>query len=113
MGSIYGTVGSGLDLAALQEAVSANNVANAQTPGFVPSQVDPTAQSGGGVSATVQPQEDPEIEANLDRNLMSLSQTNLINEEIAQQMALNSFLANLDALRADETQQQALVSIRA
>lgn len=113
MSTIYGTVTSGLDLAALQQSVSANNIANAQTPGFVPSRVDPVAQSGGGVSATVQPQVDPEVEATLDRNLATLSQTNLIDEEIAQQMALNSFLANLAALREVEAQQQALYSIRA
>jgi flagellar hook protein FlgE len=52
---------SGLQASQLQLDVAANNIANVNTAGFQPSQVDQSARAGGGVSARVRLGQAPPI----------------------------------------------------
>jgi flagellar basal body rod protein FlgC len=112
MTSLTSIAQSGLQTASLTEQVSANNVANALTAGFVPSRTDPQAQSGGGVTATIQPLAGPEIEANLGNTLVALSGTDLATEAVSQKLALFAFQANLAIVQAAERDNRALFNVR-
>src|SRR5690242_59180 len=68
--SIFGVAQSGLEVASLRLAVSAHNVANAETSGFVPSRVEPVEAPSGVGGAVVKPN-DPQFEARVDRALVA------------------------------------------
>jgi flagellar basal body rod protein FlgC len=109
MGNISGIAQSGLSAAATQLGVSAQNVANALTDGFVPSRVDLTEAAGGGVTATVSRPADPAGEARADRALLAASGTDLVSEMVAQRQAAAAYRANLATLRtAVELQDEVL-----
>ncbi len=104
MNSIFGIAQSGLQVETLRLAVSADNVANAGTDGFVPGRVEAQDVSGGGVAGRVAKENDPEVEARIDRVIVDLSRTDLVQETVNQSLAAASFRANLATLRtADET----------
>ena len=110
MDSIFGVAQSGLQVASLRLAVSADNVANAGTAGFVPSRIEAGDVPGGGVAGRVAKgddaakENDPELEARLDRTIVDLSRTDLVQETVSRSLAAATFRANLATLRtADET----------
>ena len=103
---------SGLDLASLQGQVSANNVANGLTNGFVPSRVDPQTQSAGGVTGSIQVLPNAPVEANINGTLVAFSGTDLIAETVNTQSALAAYQANLATLRAQDADSRVLMSIR-
>ncbi len=104
MSSIPSIAQSGLQIASLRLAVSANNVANAETSGFVPSRVEAQEVPSGGVRGAVVKQNDPQFEARMDRAIVGASGTDLIQESVEQSLAAASFRANLVTLKtADET----------
>jgi flagellar basal body rod protein FlgC len=109
MSTITGIAQSGLDAAATRIDVSANNVANALTEGFVPSRVSSADQAGGGVTTSVAKAFDPIAEARADRALLAPSRTDLVAEIVAQDQAARLYQANLASLKtADELFEAAL-----
>jgi len=109
MSTIQGIAQSGLEAATARLSVSANNVANALTPGFTPSRVAAADVKGGGVSSAVAPAVDAAAEARADRALLAGSGTDLIGEVVAQSQASQLYQANLATLQtADELFQAAL-----
>jgi flagellar hook protein FlgE len=104
MNSTFGIAQSGLQVASLELAVSANNVANVETNGFVPSRVEEKTLPNGGVSGDVQQELDPLAEVRADRALLAPSRTDLAQEIVAQIKAAAAYRANLASLRTlDET----------
>ncbi len=98
MGSTYAIGLSGMQAAQTALSVSAHNVANAQTAGFKPQQVDYAEQPQGGVSAQVRTagREGPSLEADF----------------VAQLQVKNAFLANLAVFKAaDQTTGQLIDSL--
>ncbi|HET6438173.1 MAG TPA: hypothetical protein VFG59_08935 [Anaeromyxobacter sp.] len=102
MRSASAIAGSGLEVAALGLDVSANNVANSLTDGFVPSRLAPEATEGGGVSAAVQAGPDPLSEVRADRALLAPSQVDLSREMVNQSQALAVYRSNLATLRTSQ-----------
>jgi len=112
MSTIHGIAQSGLDAAARRLDVSANDVANALTPGFQPGRVESAELPGGGVTTSVAPASDPLAEVRADRALLAASGadlglaasgTDLVAELVAQSRAAALFEANLATLKtADE-----------
>jgi flagellar hook protein FlgE len=102
--SILSIAQSGLQVASLRLAVSANNVANALTDGFAPSRVEAQEAPSGGVEGAVVKQNDPQFEAQVDRAILGASGTDLIQESVNQLLAASLFQANLATLKTtDET----------
>jgi len=109
MSTIHGIAQSGLEAAATRVDVSAHNVANALTDGFVPSRVSSAEVVGGGVTSSVARVRDPLAEARADAALLATSRTDLVTEVVAQQEATRLFQANAATLRtADELFEAAL-----
>jgi flagellar basal body rod protein FlgG len=103
MASVLAIAQSGLALQAQRLNVSANNVANAITGGFVPSSVAAQALGGGGVVGQVVQPNDPAFESRLDRTITSLSGTDLERETVDQMSTVVSFGANVASVQsADE-----------
>ena len=91
MNSVPSIASSGMGVALLRIEAAANNVANAQTPGFRRQLVAQQARAGGGVDASV-------VESTLPGENLA--------EDIVQQMAASiSFKANL---RMFQTEQRTL-----
>jgi flagellar hook-associated protein FlgK len=111
MNSILGIAQSGLQVASLELAVSANNVANAETDGFVPSRVVEKEVPGGGVSGDVQRESDPLAEARADRALLAPSRTDLVQEILAQAKAVAVYRANLASLRVGDESAGAMLDV--
>jgi flagellar hook protein FlgE len=90
---------SGMNAARLSLDAAANNIANAQTPGFRREQVRNTVQVDGGVSTAVSPSETqgPALEQDL----------------VAQLQAKNAFLANLAVFRTSDQMAGALLKLKA
>ena len=65
MSSLLASATSGLEAASTTMSVSANNVANAATAGFVPSQTSLQALASVGSPRPVVPGEDPQVESSL------------------------------------------------
>ncbi len=116
MADSMGIARSGLVAAGVELAVSANNVANALTEGFVPSRAVPAEAAGGGVTADVdslddpvKPPEDPLAEVRADRALLAPSRVDLAQELVSQTRAAAVYKANLETLRTSMEMEQALV----
>ncbi len=99
MSNVSSTALSGMKAAQTQLNVAANNVANAQTPGFRRQQAEMTAQPDGGVQArvTTGPREGPALETDL----------------VAQLQAKNAFLANLAVFKTSDRMAGALFDDKA
>ena len=108
MSLVSGISRSGLEVASRQLAVSANNVANVGTEGFVPSRVEQRELPGGGVAGDVQ-QVDPLAEVRADRALLAPSRTDLAQEMVAQIKAATAYRASLASLRAEQETTGALL----
>jgi flagellar basal-body rod protein FlgC len=97
--SIFSIAQSGLQANTLRLAVSADNVANTLTEGFVPSRVVQGDVAGGGVEAKVV-KNDPQHEAQIDRAIVGLSSgTELGSEMVGQMTTASAFKANVESLR--------------
>ncbi len=112
MGTIQGIAQSGLEAAATRVGVSANNVANALTDGFVPSRVSSAELPGGGVRSEVAPVRDPRAEARADAALLAGSGTDLVTEVVAQQEATRLFQANAATLRTEDALFEAALKLK-
>jgi flagellar basal body rod protein FlgC len=109
MSTVHGIAQSGLEAASTRVDVSAGNVANTLTGGFVPSRVTSAEARGGGVASSVARPRDPVAEARADAALLATSRTDLVTELVAQQEAARLFQANLASLKtADELFEAAL-----
>ena len=109
MGSSYRIAASGLTVAALSLDVSANNVANALTEGFDPTELAPADLDGGGVTAKVIAKQDPLAEVRADRALLAPSGTDLAQEMVAQSRALAVYQVNLVSLKTGDEMARTLV----
>jgi flagellar basal body rod protein FlgC len=109
MSSTSGIAASGLQAAALTLDVSANNVANGLTEGFVPSHVEVADLDGGGAVASVVKDPDPLAEVRADRALLAPSRTDLVLEMVTQSRAAAVYRANLATLRTDQELERTLV----
>lgn len=79
---------SGLQAAQTRLQVSAHNIANSQTEGFQPLQVEQSSQAGGGVGTQVTRSSQPS--AGLEADV------------VAQLQARNAFLANLSVFKTQD-----------
>ena len=101
---------SGLWSAVRALEVAASNVANVNTPGFVPARAVHAARASGGVVTTI---EHGEATVTSDPSgLQPLSGTDLVSETVAQLAAARAFSANLAVLRTDQDMQAELVRTR-
>jgi flagellar basal-body rod protein FlgC len=112
MSTITGIAQSGLESASTRLNVSANNLANALTPGFTPSRVAASEVAGGGVTSTVTRATDPMAEARADRALLAASGTDLVAEVVAQSQAARLYEANLASLKTAATIFDAALSLK-
>jgi flagellar basal-body rod protein FlgC len=111
---------SGLNAAALQLEVSANNIANAQTTSktegpYVPKDVIHLSQDAGGVFTSVQDSNKPSISSFAPNNpaadangIVQLPNVDLVEEMGKLLEARASFMANLKAIDAQKLIQNAL-----
>ena len=95
MASISSIALSGMQAAQTQLGAAANNVANADTPGYRRQTAKQTAQPGGGVTATVVAAQQPG--ASLEADV------------VAQLQAKNAFLANLAVFKTSNQMAGALL----
>jgi flagellar basal body rod protein FlgC len=112
MGSLFAISSSGLAVASQALAVSADDVANVLTEGFVPGRVEARELPGGGVSGEVVRENDPAVEARLD-GIADLSGTDLLAETVRGMRAAASFRASLASLRSADEALGALLDVRA
>ncbi|QXL84000.1 flagellar basal body protein [Comamonas sp. NLF-1-9] len=99
MAALVSIASSGLQAAQLRLQVSAHNIANMNTPGFLPQRVQAQAQAPrAGVSAWVQQGEQPGV---------------VLEEEVVQQLAARSaWRANLYVLRVAQETTGTLLNVR-
>jgi flagellar hook protein FlgE len=110
--SAFGISLSGLDFAQRSLAVSANNVANVNTPGFKASEAVGTALAGGGVSTAVRPtRAAPDEIGNLDGSYTIGSNTDLVHELVSRSVAVAAYRANLSAIRSEDQMTRTLLRI--
>jgi flagellar basal body rod protein FlgC len=109
MSSTSGIAASGLQVAALTLDVSASNVANSLTDGYLPSRVEAADLDGGGAVGSVVKDADPMAEVRADRALLAPSRTDLIQEMVTQSRAAAVYKANLATLRTDQEMEKSLV----
>lgn len=106
--STIGPAVSGLMAAAARLDVSAQNTANAQTPGYQPKQVVQTA-TPSGVAVAKRPQQpgqfftyQPDAPAADASGQLALPAVDPVGEMANQMQALNQFKANLQSLLAGD-----------
>ncbi len=111
--SVSAIASSGLRAAQMRMDVSANNVANASTPGFRPQSVQEEAVPGqGGVAARVKPATGAPAPAQ-GGEAAAPSGTSLEGEAVDQMSASYAFTANLQVLRTNDRMMGALLDVRA
>jgi flagellar hook protein FlgE len=91
---------SGMQAAQTRLDASAHNIANQQTEGFQPLEVQQSTQQGGGVSSQVE-------------RSSSGAGPSLEDDVVAQLQAKNSFLANLNVFKTNDSMMGSLLNIRA
>lgn len=115
--SVSSIASSGLRAAQLRMDVSANNVANANTPGFKPQSVQQEAAPGqGGVSARVgRPAPEPATGAPASElgERAAPSGTSLEGEAVEQIASSYAFTANLQVLRTNDRMMGSLLDTKA
>jgi flagellar basal-body rod protein FlgC len=112
MSTIYGIAQSGIEAAARRLDVSADDVANALTDGFVPGRLDAAEAPDGGVTTTVSRGADPLAEVRADRALLVGSGTDLVREVVAQSQAAAIYKANLATLKVADEVAEAVVRLK-
>lgn len=90
---------SGLQAAQTRLQVSAHKVANSQTVGFQPLQVEQSTQTGGGVGTQVSRSSQPSA--------------GLEGDVVAQLQAKNAFLANLNVFKTQDAMLGSLLNTQA
>lgn len=90
---------SGMQAAQTRLDASAHNVANQQTEGFQPLEVQQSTQQDGGVNAQVE--------------RSTGAGPSLEDDVVAQLQAKNSFLANLNVFKTNDSMLGSLLNIRA
>ncbi|MFZ4623000.1 MAG: flagellar basal body protein [Rhodoferax sp.] len=95
MASISSIALSGMTAAQAKLGTAANNIANLNTEGFVRQQIRQTAQTGGGVSGTVEPAANPGAA--------------LESDVVSQLQAKHAFLANLAVFKTQDRMAGALL----
>ncbi|MGC3996131.1 MAG: hypothetical protein QM767_00755 [Anaeromyxobacter sp.] len=100
---------TGLQVADMQLATSAHNVANVLTDGFEPSRVEQRELAGGGVTGTVQPASDPVAESRADQAILAPSRTDIAQEILAQQRASLAYQASAATIKVAEQATDALI----
>lgn len=132
---------SGLSLQSQRLEVSANNVANVLTPGFVPSTVTGQESATGGVTAVVQKADEPQLpwfpDASTGKSAegalsepaqetttpatdlsmataaqMTVSGTNLVIETTTQISATSAYQAQISAFKANDEALQSVMNLR-
>ncbi len=113
--SVSSIASSGLRAAQLRMDVSANNVANANTPGFKPQSVQEEAEPGqGGVSARVgRPAPATGDSASEQGGRSAPSGTSLEGEAVEQIASSYAFTANLQVLRTNDRMMGSLLDTKA
>lgn len=112
MSSIFAIAQSGLYANEVRLAVSADNVANTLTDGFVPSRVVESEAAGGGVEAKVV-KNDPQLESRIDQSILGLSsKTDPATELVGQMTTASAFKANIESLRTADDLLATLLQIR-
>ncbi len=97
----------GIGLSALQSYqvalnVTANNIANGNTNGFVPMRTDFHATSPGGVYATISSQGAAASASDGDTDTESPSETDLTNEAVNLLEYKNGYLANAKVVKTQD-----------
>ena len=116
--SIASTIAvSGINVASLRLQVSASNVANSLTSGYVPKQVV-QVDTGQGVAATVEPVSQALVPAYTPkgpdgdaRSFATSPYVDLTNEMVQQLIARFDLNANVHTFRADVRMSEALLDI--
>lgn len=103
---------SGMRAASLQLDVSANNVANASTPGFRPSRVDLSTSPGGGVSAQISQDPAPILLPGVPAGSQP-SGTDLVSETVTMMTEPFAYAANARIVSASEQMTASLFDRRA
>jgi flagellar basal-body rod protein FlgC len=110
-GSLWGSAwqinASGLRDADLRMRVTANNVANGNTDGFVPDRVDSVALSNGGVDSVIISGEP--LPDNLPADYHPPSQTDYATEGINLVLAQRAFEANVKSLKTQNSVTKTLI----
>jgi flagellar basal body rod protein FlgG len=100
IGSATQSALSALQVETLRLQASAHNVANLQTDGYDPIQVEAQSQPGGGVTARVSTTDNPHPEITTDGETRLASNTDLGTEAVSQMQAANTYQANVKTLQA-------------
>ena len=110
-------LGSSLDIAASalrfnenRLAVSANNVANADTNGFKASRVIPRESPTGGVDGVVRQQNGVQMFESLGERYESASSTDVAQETVERNSALTAYKATAAAYRTSVEMERTLVN---
>lgn len=106
-GNAWHIAASGLRDAGTRLAVSAHNVANANTDGFVPDRVDSVALSSGGVESLLVYGKSPP--ASTQGKVPS--QTDLTTEGVSVLMAKRAYQANVRLLKIESETTRTLLEI--
>jgi flagellar hook-associated protein FlgK len=99
MNPLASIASSGMNAARTQLSASANNIANAQTPGYQRQDVVQQADPAGGVSAST-------VRSSGEQNT-------LVHDVVQQLQAKNAFLANLAVFRSNTQMMGTLVNLHA
>ena len=116
--SAYNIALSGLNANATRVAVSANNVANAQTPDYQPEEVAQSSVAGGGVSVEVQESDagtyqsyQPDSAGANDEGFVSMPNVDYAAEAVDQRMAVAGYKANAAVIRTLSAMDRDLLDI--
>ncbi len=111
---------SGLNAAETRLGVSANNIANATTPGYQAQTVRQTPVEGGGVRAdvvnlspTARALQNPDPVDAAAEEPVAASNVSVENELIETQLASYNFQANLKVLKTQNEMDKSLLDIQA
>lgn len=111
-GSLWGSAwqisASGLRDANLRMAVTANNVANGNTDGFIPDRVDSVTISSGGVGSVIVAGEEPSTQ-NMPSDYQMPSQTDYATEGVNLILAKKSFEASAKAFEIQSDVSKTLI----
>lgn len=105
----FGISASGIRDATLRLNVAANNIANANTDGFVPDRVSSSAVPGGGVDSYIESGESDLPDVPATNGEPTPSQTDLVTEFVNVIVAKSSAQANAKMLKVQKDVSQSLI----
>lgn len=119
MSSSYSIALSGMNAYATRIGVSANNVANAQTPNYQPQAVEQTAQAEGGVSVRVgnsaagtSQAYQPNSEGADEQGMVNVPNVDFAQEAIEQRMDVAGYKANAAVIRTLSAMDKDLLNLK-